>query len=155
MVKVFLKHSKIKGTGVFAKSSIKKNEKIFLFSNKIITIKHKLGCHCIICKRCINIHKDRWLYPKKDSFGWNLNHSCSSNSYINRNSIYALKNIKPGEEITIDYSTTNIDKKWKMGCKCKSKNCRKIIRSVQFLPNSLFKKHKGHMPKFIEDNYNL
>jgi SET domain-containing protein len=154
MKKVFLGNSKIEGIGVIANKNFKKNEKIFLFSDKIIRINHKPGCHCEICRRCINTQKDRWLYPKRNSFGWNLNHSCFPNSYSKGKYIYALKNINANEEITIDYSTTNIDKKWKMKCSCKNKNCRRIIKSIQFLPKDLFKKYKGFMQEFIEQSYN-
>jgi hypothetical protein len=150
---LIIKKSKIGGKGVYTLDSIKKGKKVFKFADRVIPIKHRSGCDCKICCRCINLKKDLWLYPTKNSLGWNLNHSCNSNSYSKRKFIYTLKNIKAGDEITIDYSTTNIDKKWKMICHCKSKNCRKIIRSIQYLPKKLFKKYKNKMQPFIKDNY--
>lgn len=152
-MKAEVRISKLEGKGVFALKSIKRNEKIFRFSNNLIYINHKPGCHCKICCRCINLHENYWLYPKDSPLGWSLNHSCNANAYIKGREIFALKNIKKNEETTIDYSTTNVDEKWKMYCHCKTKKCRKIIRSIQFLPRRLFKKFKGKMPKFIERNY--
>ena len=151
--KVEIRASSIQGSGVFALQEINRDDKVFRFSDRAIKIEHKQGCNCYICKRSINIAENLWLYPKKDSFGWNLNHSCNPSCYILGKDIFAFKKIKRGDEITIDYSTTNIDKKWKMKCSCGSKNCRKIIRSVQFLPKTLFKKYKGHMPRYMEESY--
>jgi hypothetical protein len=148
-----IRESKIGGKGVFTLDKIKKNQRVFKFADKIIPINHRLGCHCKVCCRCINLNDNLWLYPDDNSFGWNLNHSCNPNCFSKRKFIYALKNIKPNEEITIDYSTTNIDKRWKMKCHCKSSNCRKIIRSVQYLSKRLFNKYKNYMQPFIRNNY--
>lgn len=149
-----IKESAISGKGVWTLDKIKKSEKVFKFSNKFIIINHKPGCNCKICCRCINLKNNLWLYPSKNSFGWNLNHSCNPNCYSKEKYIYALKKINPYTEITIDYSTTNVDRKWKMICHCKYKNCRRVIKSVQYLSNRLFKKYENYMQSFIKDNYN-
>ncbi|MEK6860136.1 MAG: SET domain-containing protein [Nanoarchaeota archaeon] len=108
-----IRKSNICGKGVYTLDLVKKGERVFRFSNKIRKINHKQGCHCKICRRCINLRNNLWLYPEKDSFGWFLNHSCRSNCYSKGRYIYSLRKINAHEEITIDYSTTNIDKKWK------------------------------------------
>ncbi len=151
---IIIKQSKINKKGIFNLYKINKNKKIFVFANRIIKINHKLGCNCIICCKSINLKSNLWLYPKNNSYGYYLNHSCNPNSFSKGKFIYALKNIKPNTEITIDYSTTNIDKKWKMNCSCKQKNCRKIIKSIQYLPNNLFKKYYNFTQPFIRNNYN-
>lgn len=150
---VIIKGSCLGGKGVFAARSIKKGGKIFRFSDRLIRIVHKPGCHCSVCKRCINIKEDMWLYPMKGSPGWNLNHSCSPNAYIKGRDIRASRGISAGEEVTIDYSTTNVDTKWGMECNCKSRKCRKLIRSVQSLPESLFEKYRAMMPAWVRKNY--
>ena len=148
-----IRKSKIGGRGLFTIDKINKNQKVLRFTDKIILINHKAGCDCEICCRCINFRDNLWLYPKKNSCGYYINHSCNPNCFSKGKFIYAIKNIKSNEEITIDYSTTTIDKKWKMKCCCKSKNCRKTIRSIQYLPKSLFKKYENFMQVFIRDNY--
>jgi len=57
--------------------------------------------------------------------------------------IVAMKPIKKGDEITIDYSTTVGENYWKMNCLCGSKNCRKIIGPYKFLTRKIKKKYKG------------
>jgi len=119
----------------------------------IIKIDHNPGCHCRICCRCIQIGELTWFYPEKDSYGWNLNHSCNPKCGIKDNKIIAIKNISKKEEITIDYSTTNNDMAWQMLCQCKSYNCRKIIKSIRYLPSKLYEKYKEFMPKYIKEHY--
>jgi uncharacterized protein len=54
-----------------------------------------------------------------------INHSCRPNAYIRvigrRVEFYALKNIKPGEEITSDYGETHHEGKLK--CRCGKPGC--------------------------------
>lgn len=144
-MKFIIKKSRIHGKGVFTLDKINKNKKLFKFADKIIIINHKFGCNCKICSRCISLKNNLWLYPEKNSYGWNLNHSCKPNCFYRGKYIYSLKKIKSNTEISIDYSTTTTDKKWKMICDCKSNNCRKIIRSIQFLPKNLFKKYRQNI----------
>ena len=155
MSEVVVRKSGVEGKGVFAIKEFHKGEKVFLFSDKIIKIEHEPGCDCGICKRCINISKFGWLYPSRDSFGWNLNHSCEPNCGIVNNYIVAMKDIAVGQEITIDYSTTTKDSKWEMKCLCGKPSCRKVIKSVQFLPASLFKRYFDFIPHFVRKNRNL
>jgi SET domain-containing protein len=151
--KIIKRISKIDKIGVFANREINKNEELFIFSDNVIELKHKPGCHCEICCRCIQIGEYAWLYPEENSFGWYLNHSCNPSCGIRNNKIIAIENIKKGGEITIDYSTTNNDMDWVMDCSCNSKDCRKKIRSVQFLPEELFKKYESFMPEYISRCY--
>jgi hypothetical protein len=151
--KVIVRKSKIQGSGVFAGTAIAKGERVFRFSKKSITIRHRPGCHCKVCKRCIQVSKDKWLYPGYGSFGWTLNHSCNPSCGIQGSYIVALHGIRRGDEITIDYSTTNCDARWRMRCSCGCRNCRKTIRSVQYLQARLFEKYAGSMPKYVEKGY--
>lgn len=141
------------GRGVFTKYPFHKIFDLFLFSDKVIEIQHKAGCHCETCCRCIQIGEVDWFCPKENSFGWYLNHSCTPNAFALENEIIAFRQIEEGEEITIDYSTTTSDKFWHMDCACKSDKCRKVVKSVQFLPENLFKIYKGHLLKYMESSY--
>jgi SET domain-containing protein len=102
---------------------------------------------------CIEIGPHNWLYPRPNSFGRYLNHSCNPNCGIKGNEIVSIEKIVPGEEITIDYSTTTIDKTWGHECFCGAINCKKFIRSVQYLPKNIFNKYKDYMPAYVRNNY--
>lgn len=60
------------------------------------------------------------------------NHSCDSNTKAKNFCDVAIKDIKKGEEITVDY-TEALTPGTKMECNCKSKSCKKIIKRTKLL----------------------
>jgi uncharacterized protein len=65
-----------------------------------------------------------------------FNHSCNPNAGLRNNGVlFALRDIKEGEEIMYDYSTTVDDIIWKMDCLCKQPGCRKVIGDFQSIPH--------------------
>ena len=152
MEKVYIKKSKIAGKGIFANHNIKKNETILIFSGKVV--KDSYGPNYQIGSKWLGIGKCVWLNISKDNPGRFTNHSCNPNAGFNGNrTLVAMKNIKKNEEITFNYSITEDDPYWKMKCSCRSKNCRKTIRSIRFLPNNLFQKYKLFIPKWLQKSY--
>jgi hypothetical protein len=152
-INVIIKEAPPHGRGVFSTQKLRRGERAFLFATTIREIKHHSGCHCAICKRCIQIGPTDWLYPDKESFGWYLNHSCEPNCGLKGSFVVAMRSILPGEEITIDYSTTNTDALWRMKCLCGKASCRRIIQSVQHLEPVLFSRYRGWMPPYVEKAY--
>lgn len=68
-----------------------------------------------------------------------INHSCSPNVYFEKDidseqrvSMLAMKPIKNGEELFLDYDTLDI-KAEPMICHCGQDNCRRVIRGFKFL----------------------
>lgn len=151
--KIYINKSSIDGTGIFAKRNIKNGESVALIKGQIVN-------HIVADKKTsafgqnwIGIGKNKWIDPKTFD---HINHSCDPNAGIRGSrTIVALKNIKKDEEILIDYSITEGDILWKLPkkCKCKSKKCRKIIRSIQFLPTKTFNKYMPYIPKYFQRVY--
>ena len=58
-----------------------------------------------------------------------INHSCAPNTFFRctplRAEVYALRDIAPGEELTVDYGETQHD--GKLPCRCGAANCRRYI----------------------------
>ncbi|GIW66358.1 MAG: hypothetical protein KatS3mg095_0256 [Candidatus Parcubacteria bacterium] len=135
--KNYYKNLKIKksnnGLGLFAKKEFNKGEIILEFIGKIV---HRSFFQKIKDKKTKKIIDDYSLQIDEDIFilgtGKNkkiyddfINHSCDPNSYVyingNKVLLIALKNIKKGEEITYDYSTTMYNDSWSIKCNCGSK----------------------------------
>lgn len=105
---------------------------------------------CFTTEDLIKPEDDRYLQVGKDLFiGPSgeiddlINHSCEPNSAVlienKKASLFSIKDISEGDEITYDYSLQMCDEPWTMECKCGSKNCRKLIKEYKFLPKSLKK----------------
>src|SRR5689334_20862712 len=66
------------------------------------------------------------------------NHSCNPNCGVNTNfEMIALKDIRKGEELFWDYSTSMLERHWTMKCGCGEKNCRKTVTDFDLLPQAI------------------
>jgi len=84
------------------------------------------------------------------------NHSCNPNIGFGQESIifYAIKNIKPGEELVFDYATCELSKP-PFHCNCKSKNCRKIIKPSDWKRKDIQKKYGKYFSPYIKSKIKL
>ncbi len=142
------------GRGVFAKRLIRKGTVITAMSGTERTWEE--------VERLIKIGKVRVDDPFQiaeddfvllDHVPRLFNHSCEPNAGINRaRSLVALRNIRAGEEICYDYSTTVCTHStWTLRCKCESRVCRKKIGNVLTIPRVLRVRYQrtGVLPRFI------
>lgn len=147
------KESSIHGHGMFSTKDIKKGKTVFIFKGKIINWLVRDQKSSLTGPNWVGIGKSKWIDPI--ILGERINHSCNPNCGIKgKIKVVALRDIKKGEEITIDYSITEIDRLWYMNCHCGSKNCRKVIRSIQFLPKATYNKYMPYIPTYFQKVYN-
>jgi SET domain-containing protein len=153
---LILGHSKL-GKAVFANRDFKKGEKIIEYKGKLLTREQLPTPYDKVDDYYVQIGKNLYMGPSGglDDF---FNHSCNPNAGLKieekRVIFIAIKNIKKGEEITWDYSTTMDEDDWEMDCRCGSKNCRKRIRDFKYLPKEIQQKYikLGIVPKYILEN---
>ena len=152
MKHIYIRTSVIDGKGVAAGEDIKKGDVIYHIKGeaKFFTIENKKDS--LSNPNWIGIGENKWINP--DYPNQYLNHSCNPNSGIKGTvTMVAIKDIKEGEEITIDYSIIEGDDLWEMKCACGEKNCRKIIRSIQFMPEDQFEKYLPYVPTYFKNLY--
>ncbi len=130
-----VKETEEKGLGIYAKKEIKKGTVIGDYLGKVIKTKE------------FDFNKDKKnlylmylsdqasIYPNLEKPGIHLiNHSCTPNCWIyiykGHTLFFAIKDIKPAEELTISYLLAPRDKNCldcPHVCKCDSKNCTKTM----------------------------
>lgn len=125
--------SRINGKGCFATLHFPRGRKIANYAGeRISTAEAKRRANRRVLRICaIN---SRWsLDGSRGGNGTHyINHSCEPNSFMKilygHIQFYALRDISPGDEITIDYETTlHSDRK---RCDCGAKTCRGTINRV-------------------------
>jgi len=162
-----IKKAGSKGKGLFATRNIKKGEKILhcdltklkSYSLKEIKENPKLQSnHCdYVGHSCYAIDFSSASY---------INHSCDPNCVwkyktIKIKDLFAMRDIKRGEELTVDMTASAIDQFgnkefWVMSCKCGSKNCRKRIHgNLLKMPASFQKMYYPYLPKSIRIKYKI
>lgn len=152
MKHIYICTSKIEGKGIAAGEDLNKGDVIQRIKGepKFLAIKNKKDS--LSYPNWIGVGKNKWINP--DYPNQYLNHSCNPNSGIKgKVTMIALLDINEGEEITIDYSIIEGNDLWEMKCRCGEKNCRKIIRSVQYLPEKQFKKYLPNVSTYFKKLY--
>jgi len=159
--KLIVKKSSIDGKGVFAKKSIRKGEIVAVFGGLVIRKeeyakltrgKFKKAESYGICLGggfyLITSREGR--LEKADRF----NHSCRPNAGIKGQiTLVAMRSIKPGEEVTFDYATTECEES-SFKCNCRNKDCRKIITGNDWKNQLLQKKYKGYFSHHLQEKIN-
>ncbi len=130
------------GKGVFAEADIAKGRVIHILGGDTMT------CHDLVQR--VNSGQERIddplqvgrrTYIDLDEFSRSFNHSCDPNTGIRKRSeLFALRDIRQGEEITYDYSATIAPTVWQMECHCGAKNCRKTLGDVRSIPKRQLRK---------------
>ena len=125
------KSSNIDNRGLFASKNIKKGTKIIYYIGKIITKKQTENNPKFDNDKAIYLFNLNNRYDLDGDFAYNtarlINHSCDPNCEVFGTGlkiwVFAMKDIKQGEELSYDYGF-NFDTDYKnYPCKCKSKKC--------------------------------
>lgn len=152
-MKIYIGKSKLHGRGIFASRNIKKGETVFVMKgNKLKFLINNKKQAQIAGLNWVGFNKNEWIDPLK--YCIYFNHSCNPNAGIKGHvKFVALKDIKKDEEVVFDYSLNEADIFWSIKCNCNSKQCRKVIKSIQFLPPKTFYKYKDYVPKYFQRVY--
>ena len=149
MKKLYTGKSAINGTGIFVGEPVKKGEHIAFIQGAYKEKKTKNNRDAKTIPTWYGITDTIWIDPGKTIWRF-FNHSCDPNTAIvGTKKLVARKNIKKDEEITFDYSMTDGDLYWEMPCTCGAKNCRKVITSIQRIPEKTFRAHFPLIPKYF------
>ena len=147
--------SKIHGRGLFATKAILKDEVVAKKTGYLLT---RAEFEIIKPKGHIELQiaQDLFLAPKEDDdFEKNMifiNHSCDPNvGMCGDRQFVAMRNIQPGEELTIDYAMID-DSDYVMSCNCNSSNCRRRITGHDWKREDLQKKYKGYFSSYLKEN---
>lgn len=117
--------SRIDGLGLFAGRSFASGERLCRLTGEV---KHRPQRSL---PNWIGIAPGLWVDPNPPL--QHINHSCEANAAFGpRRQLFALRPIAKGEEITLDYSTTESDPYWSMPCGCGAQQCRKMLFAIQY-----------------------
>ena len=141
------------GRGLFAAAAIGKGE--------IVSIR---GGHILDRRVQARLRKPAgyWGYPIADGFVLGpltkretesvmmfLNHSCAPNVGIQGQILFvAMRNIRAGEELTIDYAMFGGDPK-PMRCRCGAAACRGVITSADWRRKDLQRRYRGYFSSYL------
>jgi uncharacterized protein len=152
------------GRGVYATDFIKEGETIHVLSGERILEK---DCDDMVAKGLI--HNDDPLQISKDYYflldelSRTFNHNCDPNAALKGEStLFAIKDIKPGEQITYHYSyvvpSYNDTFLAQTKCECGAENCQKYLTgNIKDIPDVTLKDYlkKGALQDFIRESIDI
>lgn len=157
--KVRVGSSKINHRGIFAKRPIRKGEVISVWGGYIVTQKQ---FDALSRKGFRNIEH----YATRVADGFYLvscakggledddffNHSCNPNAGIKGHiMMVALRNIRPGEEVTYDYAMTDADYDYSFPCDCGQPQCRRVITTDDWKDPAIQRRYRGYFSWYVQD----
>ena len=141
-----------KGKGVFALRAFRKGEFIFrrthgrVVSNAVIRLLRRED-RSHLCE--LDFKTSAVLLPP----GCYLNHSCDPNAMRSGVKVFAWRNIRPGEEITIDYRLNAFSGR-RSRCICGSLRCTgEVVSDFFSLEIARQKRYLPYAPAFIQHEY--
>lgn len=147
-----IKGSPIAGKGIFANRDFHAGDRLFRLEGP--TIQYNFEPDYRNGPDWLQIGPRRWKIAKHGNIWVFMNHSCESNSGMRRRTeVVAMRSIRRGEEVTIDYSMIEGQRRWHMRCGCNTASCRGVIRSAQFLSPKLFERYRAFMPAYLRKVY--
>lgn len=150
---LYIGDSKIQGKGLFTKKSIKKGQLAFILRGKKKRKINKTTKDVFDNPDWVGFNESWWTDPRIP-FRF-LNHSCNPNvGFKGSVSFFALRDIKPNEELTFDYSISEAEKRWYLKCSCGQRECRKRITSIQYLPYRVYEHYLPYIPTGMKKVYN-
>ncbi len=154
MKKLYVEKSKINGKGVYIENAINSGDFISYIQGPKVLIKKfnkKLSAAGV---NWIGSSKYTWINTDKSIFRF-INHSCDPNCAVRgERTIYAIKDIEANTELTFDYSLNETELEWSINtCSCGSKNCRKQITPIYYLPKRIFIEKQKFIPKKFQELY--
>jgi hypothetical protein len=137
------------GRGLFANVSFASGQTILVIKGRRRTSTY--DGHYRVGPRWIGIDDNKWIEPTPGSHASFINHSCDANAVITADrALVAVAPIDKGQEIWIDYSTTEADPHWKMTCKCGTRLCRGTIQAVHSLPPAMYERYRQYLAPFVQ-----
>jgi len=153
------KPSPSKGIGSFGREPIQEGEVVEIVGGVVMNdqeFTRFVGEHNTY--NSIQIAESLHLVEKpeitKRRLGGSLNHSCDSNLWLaDEVTLVARRDIRAGEELTVDYALFTTDPQWAMDypCQCGAPDCRMTITGSDWQLKAVQNRYAGHFSPFIND----
>ena len=148
--------SKIQGRGVFATDGFREGETVMVFGGETISrAEMESGDYRI--RSIWPVAPDTFIaLPNSDpdvSLDEYLNHACDANTWLSDEvTLTARRDIAPGEEITLDQGTWNIEDAYiedREACSCGAKNCRGMLTEEDWKRSDVQERYAGHFHPLV------
>jgi SET domain-containing protein len=149
--------SGIQGRGLFATEEIRAGEMVAIKGGFIFGREDLAGVSSRLGPAEIQVADGFFIGPirAEEREGGMIfsNHSCEPNVGVAGQIVFvALRDIRPGEELTHDWAMTD-DDSYEMECRCGAQSCRRVITGQDWRKPELQEKYGDHMSWYLRDKW--
>lgn len=102
--------------------------------------------------RHIEVPAEAGLELLLDRYFWRfLNHSCDPSAILRGREVIARRRIRPWDEVTFDYDSTEYDMAEPFHCRCGAPSCRGLIRGYRHLAVAQRRRIDPYLAVFLRD----
>ena len=154
--KVEKRTSPIEGRGLFARQAIADGEIVAVKGGAVMDSDALALIRNDVSPAEIQIEDHLYIAPRTTAEVEEnilcLNHSCQPNVGVRGQITFvAMRDIRAGSELTIDYAMTDGDPTERMECSCLAPECRKIITGSDWQLPELRRRYAGYFSRYIQD----
>jgi SET domain-containing protein len=126
-----VKPSRIEGRGLFTKVPLRHRQKIGEYEGELITRREgRKRAKTQKWIAIVEVNNGKSIDGAKETTGFRfINHSCTPNTFMRilgeRAEFYALRPIKAGTELTLDYGDSHHN--GELPCTCRTAKCRRFL----------------------------
>ena len=149
-----VRESSIHGRGLFARVGIARGEIVAVKGGHVLTRQQWKALEPGLGSAEIQLTEDLFIAPvdqaQRHGSMLYVNHCCDPNVAIQGQIVLvAMRDIRAGEELTIDWATTD-DLDEEMRCRCGSPHCRGVISGKDWMKPELQAKYRGWFCWFLQ-----
>jgi SET domain-containing protein len=142
------------GHGIFASAPIEQGERLLVWGGDIVTKDQLAALPQPLRSYSIQVEEDLFLaarpgdQPEPADY---INHSCNPNAGLDGQIVLvALRNIRPGEEICIDYAMCDGSPYDEFECQCGAATCRGRITGNDWQRPALQARYAGFFMPYLQ-----
>lgn len=80
---------------------------------------------------------------------WYINHRCGGNIGFKGEDFIAIRGIRPGKELTLDYALIETDPRIRWRCGCGSRQCRGVVTGNDWKDPELQQRNRAYFHEYI------
>jgi hypothetical protein len=140
------------GRGVYAVESVREGELVAVWGGRIVSQGEAQALPPEIRRYVVQVEETQFLAPLEPIDAAELiNHCCQPNCGLSGQiALVALRPIRPGEEITFDYATTDSSEFLCFSVSCAKSPCRRRLRPDDWQRPDVQDVNRGHFSPYLQ-----
>lgn len=139
------------GKGVFAVRRVVAGETVIVFGGTVLSLEDARRSGSRWRSRTLQIDDEHFLYSVVEGPADWINHSCEPNCGMRGPvTVVAMRDILPGEELTLDYATVDGIAYDEFDCLCGSDQCRERVSGSDWTIPDLWARYAGWFSPYLQ-----